>query len=118
MISVSATGKDHVSPWRSVYKIGLLTDTDVTFVLTAGGHNGGVLSEPGHPRRHFRQATKREGARHIGPDRWIEETAPEAGSWWPIWSRWMAEHGSAARADRTPETGPALGAAPGRYVFG
>ena len=52
-----STVKDHVAPWRSVYKIHLLTDTDVTFVLTTGGHNAGIVSEPGHPHRSYQAAT-------------------------------------------------------------
>jgi len=46
---VVATGTDHVAPWRSVYKFNLAVDADMTFLLTSGGHNAGICSEPGHP---------------------------------------------------------------------
>jgi polyhydroxyalkanoate synthase len=45
---VVGTETDHVAPWQSVCKVHLFTDTELTFVPTNGGHNAGVVSEPGH----------------------------------------------------------------------
>jgi polyhydroxyalkanoate synthase len=116
-----AASKDHIVPWQAVYKINLLTDTDVTFLLTMGGHNAGVVSEPGHRHRYYQVGTKIEGERYVDPDTWQATTPLREGSWWPEWQRWLAERSSA----RVPP--PAIGAAeagyavladaPGSYVF-
>ncbi|MEL6619614.1 MAG: alpha/beta fold hydrolase [Pseudomonadota bacterium] len=112
-----ATETDHVSPWRSVYKLQLLTDTDVTFCLTKGGHNSGVLSEPGHVNRHYRLLKKTEGEHHMSPDRWLEQASLFDGSWWPAWVDWLNEHSGSKRGlQARPEQ--SLGPAPGTYVFG
>ncbi len=103
------TVKDHVAPWRSVHKIHLLSDTDVTFLLTSGGHNAGIVSEPGHPRRSYQVATKREGDLHIDPDSWAAAVPQQDGSWWPEWQAWLTRH---ARGRSTP---PAMGAAKAGY---
>ncbi|MEM8800938.1 MAG: alpha/beta fold hydrolase [Pseudomonadota bacterium] len=109
-----ATEADHVSPWKSVFKLLALTDTDVRFVLTNGGHNGGVLSEPGHIGRHFRAFDKVEGTRFIGPDAWFEATDVEDGSWWLDWVAWLAERSD---QDVVEAKWTALEPAPGTYVF-
>src|SRR6185369_1417391 len=120
-IFVVATETDHVAPWRSVYKIHLLTDTEVTFVLTTGGHNAGIVSEPGHPGRSYRTARHRHDDRHIDPETWRALTASQDGSWWPAWTRWLAEHSSEEQAPPcigAPERGiQPLGDAPGSYVL-
>jgi polyhydroxyalkanoate synthase len=114
------TTKDHVAPWRSTYKIHLLADTEVTYVLTSGGHNAGIVSEPGHPRRSYRIATSGL-SKHRSPDQWVAETPSTEGSWWPAWRAWLAERSGARVAP--PEMGapsrglPPLMAAPGSYVL-
>ena len=53
------TERDQVAPWRSVYKAHYLADTEVTFVLTRGGHNVGVVNPPDHQKSHYRMGLKR-----------------------------------------------------------
>ncbi|GAB4256136.1 MAG: alpha/beta fold hydrolase [Deferrisomatales bacterium] len=116
-----ATLKDHVAPWRSVYKFHLAADTQVTFLLTSGGHNAGIISEPGHEGRTYQVATREEGDRYIGWEQWRATTPVRQGSWWPEWVRWLAERSTGQVPPPplgAPEKGyPPLGDAPGTYVF-
>jgi len=119
---VLGTETDHIAPWRSVYKAQLFTDCEMTFVLTAGGHNAGVVSEPGHPHRHYRVATRSQGARYIDSDTWLTRAVLKDGSWWLEWAAWLEARSSGART-APPEMGaPAQGLvtlapAPGTYVY-
>ena len=122
------TEKDHVAPWRSVFKIHLFADTEVTFALTNGGHNAGVVSEPGHPRRHHQILTKPDSEHYIAPEDWLETAEDREGSWWPSWVDWLAERSSGKRKASVPEYADLdsnllddprrLPAAPGLYVRG
>ena len=116
---VVATETDHIAPWRSVYKTQLFTDCDLTFVLTSGGHNSGIVNPPGaDARSRFRFAHRPAGALYQGPDRWLDKAEPRAGSWWTDWGAWLAGHSTGPVAPPDPDSGPApLCAAPGTYVF-
>jgi polyhydroxyalkanoate synthase len=118
---VIGTETDHIAPWRSVYKTQLFTDSNLTFVLTKGGHNGGILSEPGHKGRHYRLSHRPKGALYMGPDAWLAQHPPKPGSWWPEWAEWLASRsGDVGPAPQmgAPDKGyPPLMAAPGSYVF-
>lgn len=119
---VVGTERDHVAPWRSVYKIHALTDADVTFVLTSGGHNAGIVSEPGHPGRRYSLALTREADPRLSPEEWAAAAEDKEGSWWDAWGRWLSEN-SAAEGVVPPELGapsrgyPPLCDAPGAYVL-
>jgi len=120
-IFVVATERDHVAPWRSVYKIHYLCDSALTFVLTSGGHNAGIVSPPDHPERHFRVATTQPNDPCLGPDEWTRAAEYKGGSWWLEWTHWLATHSGQDRVQPPgmgrPEGGYPAGAdAPGAYV--
>ena len=116
-----STLKDHVAPWKSVYKIHFFTETDITFVLTNGGHNSGVVNEPDHPGRSYQLMTHKKGEKNIAPELWQQTASQNDGSWWPAWQKWLA---SLSEANVSP---PPIGNtqhgykvvcnAPGTYVL-
>jgi polyhydroxyalkanoate synthase len=87
-------------------------------VLTSGGHNAGVVSEPGHPRRHFRIKRRSHGEHYRGTQEWIGAADLREGSWWLAWKNWLDAHSSGTIVP--PRLGssqyPPLEEAPGRYV--
>jgi polyhydroxyalkanoate synthase len=113
------TLRDHVAPWHSTYKIQLLTDTEVTYLLTSGGHNAGIVSEPGHPGRSFQVMTKAADGQYVDPETYLSEAPRTDGSWWPEWLPWLAKHSGAPSSP--PPMGmagnPLYGDAPGSYVL-
>ncbi len=117
-VFIVATENDHVAPWRSVYKLKRVAQGEVNFLLTSGGHNAGIVSEPGHPRRYFRCD---DGGRdsYVDPDKWLTLNTPQSGSWWPVLSDWLTKH-STARI-KSPTVGsqafPVLADAPGDYIY-
>jgi polyhydroxyalkanoate synthase len=115
------TERDHVAPWRSAFKVHLLADTDVTFLLTTGGHNAGIVSGLGKSGSSFQSLTKAAEDRYLDPDAWVRVAPRAEGSWWPAWTRWLAERSGMPTTSPgvgAPEAGhPAIGDAPGTYVL-
>jgi polyhydroxyalkanoate synthase len=115
------TVRDHVSPWRSTYKVHLQTDTEVTYLLTTGGHNAGIVSEPGHEGRSFQVMTKKPDDRYLDPETFMAEAPRKEGSWWPEWVAWLDARSGAVVAPPgvgAPSSGfTLLAEAPGAYVL-
>ncbi|HZA93167.1 MAG TPA: alpha/beta fold hydrolase [Gemmatimonadales bacterium] len=115
------TERDHVAPWRSAFKIHLLADTDVTFLLTKGGHNAGIVADPGQAKGSFQVLTRSASGHYLDPDTWTRIAPRFQGSWWPEWTRWLASQSGELTdppALGAPAQGyPALCDAPGTYVM-
>ncbi len=110
------TKKDHVAPWQSVYKIHLMTNCNITFVLTSGGHNAGIVSEPGHQGRSYHIQTRKQSEPYLDPVNWLELSEKQEGSWWPSWHDWLVQQ-SVTKRIPSPAIDLTLPAAPGIYVM-
>ena len=116
--SWSARSRDHVAPWRSVYKIHYQVDADVTFLLTSGGHNAGVVAAPDEHGHNYQVMTKAADAPYVDPDEWLKLAPHVEGSWWPEWAAWLAVR-SGVPCDPPPigvGSVDGLPEAPGDYV--
>jgi polyhydroxyalkanoate synthase len=114
---VVSTEKDHVSPWKSVYKTHLLIkQEDITFVLTNGGHNAGIVSEPGHPGRSYLIREQKKEETYISPQHWLEIAETKKGSWWIAWHDWLVRQSTHGMI-LPPKINKNLPDAPGEYVL-
>jgi polyhydroxyalkanoate synthase len=114
------TTRDHVAPWKSVYRINRLTRTNVEFLLTTGGHNAGVVNPPGPTQHEYQIHSRRPDDKCLPAATFHKKSQKHPGSWWPEWERWMLRHSG------EPIAPPAMGAenagypvlmeAPGSYV--
>jgi polyhydroxyalkanoate synthase len=112
-----ATSRDHISPWQSVHKLHQFTDTEITFVLASGGHNAGIISEPGHLHREYQILTRKVHGPWIECTQWAASTKHTKGSWWPAMNRWLAKHSGRKEAAQPIPDERILCPAPGEYVF-
>jgi polyhydroxyalkanoate synthase len=120
-VFIVGTESDHIAPWRSVYKMQLFTGAPTTFVLTKGGHNAGIISEPGHSNRHYRISTRKTDDRYLDPDTWARLAERRDGSWWLDWKDWLESQSSHEQVPPPAPGAPEMGLnvvaeAPGLYV--
>jgi polyhydroxyalkanoate synthase subunit PhaC len=88
-IFVVGTVRDHVAPWKSTYKIHYQVDADVTYLLTSGGHNAGIVAPPGEQGHSYQVKTTAAVAPYVGPDEWLKTAPHVEGSWWLEWNKWL-----------------------------
>jgi polyhydroxyalkanoate synthase len=106
---------------RRGYKINLQAKTEVTYLLATGGHNAGIVSQPGHAGQRFRIYTQSTSEHYRDPEQFLTEAQRNDGSWWPQWIRWLRDRSGGLSAPPlvgAPQSGyPPLGSAPGIFVL-
>jgi polyhydroxyalkanoate synthase len=110
-----ASRDDHIVPWRTAYQSTQILAGDSTFVLGASGHIAGVINPPAKKKRNFWMA----GEAGPDPERWLETARSVPGSWWPVWSEWLAQQAGdkvPARVKLGNGHYRKIEPAPGRYV--
>ncbi len=109
--------EDHIVPWDSAYASSQVVSGPKTFVLGASGHIAGVINPPEKKKRsHWVSSARTLPAT---AQAWMETATEQPGSWWPVWSGWLAEQaGKMVPAPKQPGSRqhPVIEAAPGRYV--
>ncbi len=110
-----STREDHIAPWHSTYAAVNLFKGPVNFVLSASGHIAGVINPPQAGKYNYWTNSQSPE----DPDEWFELADAHEGSWWPEWSRWVAEFGGGKVKARKPGDGKlkVIEDAPGHYIL-
>ncbi len=120
---VYGSREDHIVPWTGAYKSLEVLRGPRRFVLGASGHIAGVVNPPAKKKRsHWVHDALGDltGAQHPpAADEWFAGATEHPGSWWTVWSHWLAPHGGrlvpapTAYGDASHQP---IEPAPGRYV--
>jgi polyhydroxyalkanoate synthase len=108
---------DHICPWQATYRSArLLGSKDNRYVLSTSGHIQALVNPPGNPKASYRTGSvDAEDAQE-----WLDSADKSSDSWWPDYTRWLAER-SGPEIDAPKMIGgeelPPLGPAPGSYVM-
>jgi polyhydroxyalkanoate synthase subunit PhaC len=112
-------------PWQAAYaSMALLNPKkpkNNRFVLGASGHIAGVINPASKKKRSYWTNDSAGGRtkKPVAADAWITGATEHAGSWWPEWSAFLADHGGKmvkAPAKAGDARYKPVEPAPGRYV--
>jgi len=107
---VIALKDDHVSALSAVYQGARQLGAD--FLCGGSGHNAGVINPPAANKHGYWTGKKQPET----VDAWLEDATRHEGSWWPHWTKWLADHGGGKQVAARKIT-DGIEPAPGRYAM-
>ncbi|MEM1200167.1 MAG: alpha/beta fold hydrolase, partial [Pseudomonadota bacterium] len=109
-----ATREDHIAPLPSAFKLGQFFGGKTQLVVAGSGHIAGVVNPPSANK--YQYWLNDEDVDNL--EEWLDRAEEHAGSWWPHWAKWTAQHSGKKVKARKPGDGKLkpLEDAPGSYV--
>ena len=119
-VFIYGSREDHIVPWQAAFASTQILNPKHkdknTFVMGASGHIAGVVNPPAKKKRSY--WINQNGVTNDA-DSWLAGATENPGSWWPVWSEFLAKHGGKmvkAPASAGNKEYTALEVAPGSYV--
>ena len=106
------TEQDHITPWKSTFKIASIVQSTCRYVLATSGHIVGILSPPVSPAK--RRYWVGEAGGSTDAAKWQQEQNKVQGSWWTDWSQWLIQQDGKKIA--APQIKDSIRPAPGDYI--
>jgi polyhydroxyalkanoate synthase len=113
-VFILGSREDHIAPWKAAFAGTRFYSGPTQFCLAASGHIAGVVNPPAAQKYCYWTGADKAAT----PDEWLAQATQHAGSWWPIWQKWIAAYAGEKVPARVPGEGKlkTIEAAPGSYV--
>lgn len=111
-----AAREDHLVLWHAAYLSRQILGGPTTFTLAASGHIAGSINPASKNRRSY---WTNDSSETLTADEWVAGASEHKGSWWPHWTKWLAERSGkqiAAPKKAGNRNYKEIEPAPGRYV--
>ena len=122
-VFIYGSREDHIVPWHAAYaSMALINPKNPKanrFVLGASGHIAGVINPASKKKRSYWTNDAKIKAKPAAAEAWFQGATEHAGSWWPEWAAFLADHGGKqVKAPAKPGNAKykPVEPAPGRYV--
>jgi polyhydroxyalkanoate synthase len=85
-----ATERDHIAPWKGVYKATEILTCPLEFTLAGSGHVAGIVNPEGSKK--YGYWTNKNKTLPKNPEDWLKTAEEKPGSWWPHWGNWLIQN--------------------------
>ena len=113
-----AAYKDHITPWKSIYKATNVLNCPCEFTLAGSGHVAGIINPADSNKYNYWTNDNKTFPKD--PEEWLKNAKKISGSWWPYWTKWLVKYSGkkiSATTSNKIANDLSIEKAPGSYVM-